>query len=29
MFDKNIFVVRDKKNTFLFVLFNKKRIFVP
>ncbi len=28
MFDKNIFVVRDKENTFLFVLFNKKRIFV-
>lgn len=27
MFDKNIFVVSDKKNTFLFALFNKKRIF--
>ena len=28
MFDKNIYIKRMRKNTILFVLFKKKRIFV-
>jgi len=28
MFDKNIYIKIMRKNTFLFVLFEKKRIFV-
>ncbi len=28
MFDKNIYIKRMRKNTLLFVLFKKKRIFV-